>query len=62
MSNRARTKRRFLGVIDSAIHQEGAHFVEFRTLERFGKSVSPHFLSRTVFEGKFSRFVVMADV
>jgi hypothetical protein len=62
LKNRARNKKRFLGVIYSAIHQEGAHLGEFGSLKRFGKDVCPHFVGRAVFECKFSRFVIMADV
>jgi hypothetical protein len=62
LKNRARMKNRFLGVINSAIHQDGAHFREFGTLKRFGKDVGPHLVGRAVFECKFSRFVIMTDV
>jgi len=62
LKNRARNKQRFLGVIDSTIHQEGAHLAEFHSLKRFGKDVSPHFVGRAVFESQFARVVIMADV
>ena len=57
-----RNKSRFFGVIDHAIHQESTHFAELGTLERFGKNVCPHFVGRAIFEGEFSRFVIVSNV